>query len=201
MDSITLLAVSKKQSVEAIREAQAAGLVHFGENYLQEALTKIPEIGNPAVWHFIGPLQSNKTRPVAEHFDWIHAVSSPRIARRLSDQRPHGKKPLQVCLQIQPAGGGQRSGVTRDELETLARLVTELPSLTLRGLMIIPLPQRDMSKTRAEFARVRQYAEDLRQCGYAVDTLSMGMSGDFEIAIAEGSTMIRIGTELFGARD
>jgi pyridoxal phosphate enzyme (YggS family) len=200
-DSVTLLAVSKQKSVEAIREAQAAGLVHFGENYLQEALTKIPEIEDPVIWHFIGALQSNKTRAVAEHFDWIHTVSSARIARRLSAQRPGELAPLNVCLQIKPAGGGSRSGIEENELEPLARLVKELPGLELRGLMIVPLVHRDPAETRKEFARVRQYAQDLRQRGYEIDTLSMGMSGDFESAIAEGSTLIRIGTALFGARD
>jgi len=201
VDSVTLLAVSKKKPVDAIREAQAAGLEHFGENYVQEALTKIPFIEGRATWHFIGPLQSNKTRAVAENFDWIHTVSSARIARRLSSQRPDRLPPLQVCLQIKPAGGDSRSGVDEQDLESLARLVDELPGLQLRGLMIVPLPDCSPAETRAEFARVRQYAQDLRESGWEMDTLSMGMSADFEAAIAEGSTIIRIGTELFGARD
>lgn len=201
VDSVTLLAVSKKKPVDAIREAQAAGLEHFGENYVQEALTKIPIIEGRVNWHFIGPLQSNKTRAVAENFDWIHTISNSRIARRLSDQRPSHLEPLQVCLQIKPTGGDKRSGVGAEDLESLARLVDELPGLRLRGLMIMPLPNRDPDETRAEFARVRQYARELRESGLAIDTLSMGMSGDFETAIAEGSTIIRIGTELFGARD
>ena len=200
VDSVTLLAVTKKKPDDAIREAQAAGLEHFGENYVQEALTKIPLIEGRVSWHFIGPLQSNKTRAVAENFDWIHTVSSQRIARRLSDQRPDGYPPLQVCLQIKPVGGDARSGVDEEDLNSLARLVDELPGLRLRGLMIVPLPDLGLNDTRAEFARVRQYADALRRNGLEIDTLSMGMSADFEIAIAEGSTIIRIGTELFGAR-
>lgn len=198
---VTILAVSKKKPVASIRAAQQAGLEHFGENYVQEALTKIPEIDPPAVWHFIGPLQANKTRAVAEHFDWIQSLSSERIARRLSAQRPQGMAPLQVCLQVSPRGADARAGLGHDELEPMARFVSESPGLQLRGLMIIPLAGLGERETRAEFARVRQYADELRALGFDIDTLSMGMSGDFEWAILEGSTMIRIGTKLFGARE
>jgi len=200
-NSVRLLAVSKKQPIEALVAAHAAGLRHFGENYLQEALAKIPAIGNDAVWHFIGPVQSNKTRLIAENFDWVQTVTSRRIAERLSAQRPADRNDLHICIQLQPPGAEQRNGVSEDDLPELAAVIAAAPKLRLRGLMTIPLPGRGEADTRREFARARRLFAELGHAGYAVDTLSMGMSADLEAAIMEGSTCIRIGTDLFGTRD
>jgi PLP dependent protein len=199
-DSVRIIAVSKKQPVEAILAARDAGLVHFGENYLQEALEKIPSVDADAVWHFIGPVQSNKTRPIAEHFDWVHTVTSQRIAERLSAQRPAELADLNVCIQLRPGGADQRNGVGEQDLPALVATLSDLPRLQLRGLMIMPLPNLGEAATRAEFERANALFEALRDSGTAVDTLSMGMSGDLEAAIMAGSTCIRIGTDLFGAR-
>lgn len=200
-ESVRILAVSKKQPVDALQAAYAAGLRHFGENYLQEALDKIPALDPAAIWHFIGPVQSNKTRPIAENFDWVHTVASRRVAERLSAQRPDTLPDLNICMQLRPTGSDARSGITVDELPDLAAIIAGAPKLRLRGLMSIPLPDQGAAATRKEFARTRRLLEELDQAGYAVDTLSMGMSADLETAIMEGSTCIRIGTDLFGTRD
>jgi len=199
-DSVRILAVSKKQPVAAITAARKAGLRHFGENYLQEALAKMPAVDDEAVWHFIGPVQSNKTRPIAENFDWVHTVTSIRIAERLSAQRSVELPDLNICIQLRPPGAAERNGVTEDELPGLAAVVADAPGLRLRGLMSIPLPGDGEQATRSEFARTCRLFTALVDAGYPVDTLSMGMSADLEAAIMEGSTCIRIGTDLFGAR-
>jgi pyridoxal phosphate enzyme (YggS family) len=203
--AIALLAVSKTFPAEAVLEAIGAGQRTFGENYLQEALDKIAAVSaaQPGVaveWHFIGPIQSNKTRPIASHFDWVHTVDRLKIAQRLAEQRPDGLAPLNICLQVNISGEASKSGVTPEELPALAQAVAQLPNLRLRGLMAIPEPEADASKQRAAFARVRALYEQLRADGLALDTLSMGMSGDMAAAIAEGATIVRIGTAIFGAR-
>lgn len=196
---IGLLAVSKTKPAEAIREAHAAGLRDFGENYLQEALEKQTQLADlPLIWHFIGPIQSNKTRPIAEHFDWVHSVDRLKIAQRLSDQRPAHLPPLNICLQVNVSGEDSKSGCSPEELRALARAVVALPNLRLRGLMAIPEPTDDVAAQHAAFARLRQLRDEL---ALNLDTLSMGMSHDLEAAIAEGATWVRIGTALFGARD
>ena len=200
-NAIRIVAVSKGQPIEAVIAARAAGLRHFGENYLQEALAKIPALDSEAVWHFIGPIQSNKTRPIAENFDWVHTVTSNRIVERLSAQRPPENEDLNICIQLRPQGADERNGVTRDELPELAAAIAAAPKLRLRGLMSMPLPDRGTAATRGEFARARGLFEELRRTGYDLDTLSMGMSADLAAAIMEGSTCIRIGTDLFGSRD
>ncbi len=197
---VRILAVSKRHPPAAIREAQQAGLSRFGENYVQEALTKIAEIAAPAEWHFIGAIQANKTRLIAENFDWVHTVCDPRIAKRLSARRPDALPDLQVCIQLRPADGPQRSGIDTDELPALAELIEELPRLSLRGLMVMPLPGRTEADWRAEFGKTRALLDELHARGHRIDTLSMGMSADLEAAIMEGSTMLRIGTDLFGPR-
>lgn len=195
-----IVAVSKRQPVAEIQAACDAGLIHFGENYVQEAVEKIPAIDSAAVWHFIGPVQSNKTRPIAEHFDWVHTVASERIAERLSAQRAERQADLNTCIQLRPANAGQRHGVDEPELPALAEKISALPGLRLRGLMIMPLPNLGEAATRAEFERANGLFEAMRNAGLAVDTLSMGMSADLEAAIMAGSTCIRVGTDLFGAR-
>ncbi|EJO91850.1 alanine racemase domain-containing protein [Ectopseudomonas mendocina DLHK] len=196
---IGLLAVSKTKPADAIREAHAAGLRDFGENYLQEALEKQAALSDlPLIWHFIGPIQSNKTRPIAEHFDWVHSVDRLKIAQRLSDQRPAHLAPLNICLQVNVSGEDSKSGCSPEELPELAQAIAALPNLKLRGLMAIPEPTDDIAAQHAAFARLRQLRDDL---GLQLDTLSMGMSHDLEAAIAEGATWVRIGTALFGARD
>ncbi len=197
--SVGLLAVSKTQPAAAIRDAFAAGLRDFGENYLQEALDKQAELDDlPLTWHFIGPIQSNKTKAIAEHFDWVHSVDRLKIAQRLSDQRPATLPPLNVCLQVNVSGEASKSGCAPQEVQQLARAITALPRLRLRGLMCIPAPSEDPAEQRAAFARLRQLRDEL---ALDLDTLSMGMSQDLEAAIAEGATWVRIGTALFGARD
>ncbi|MDA0427092.1 YggS family pyridoxal phosphate-dependent enzyme [Stutzerimonas frequens] len=197
--TVGLLAVSKTQPAAAIREAFAAGLRDFGENYLQEALDKRVELDDlPLIWHFIGPIQSNKTKAIAEHFDWVHSVDRLKIAQRLSDQRPATLPPLNVCLQVNLSGEASKSGCTPQELRPLAEAVAAMPQLRLRGLMCIPAPTEDPAEQRAAFARLRLLRDEL---ALDLDTLSMGMSQDLEAAIAEGATWVRIGTALFGARD
>ncbi|RMH82815.1 YggS family pyridoxal phosphate-dependent enzyme [Pseudomonas sp. AOB-7] len=196
---IGLLAVSKTKPAAVIREAYAAGLRDFGENYLQEALDKQAELTDlPLIWHFIGPIQSNKTRPIAEHFAWVHSVDRLKIAQRLSDQRPAQLPPLNICLQVNVSGEPSKSGCSPDELPALAQAVTQLANLRLRGLMTIPEPTDDVAAQHQAFARLRQLRDDL---ALNLDCLSMGMSHDLEAAIAEGATWVRIGTALFGARD
>ncbi len=196
---IGLLAVSKTKPADAIREAHAVGVRDFGENYLQEALEKQTQLADlPLIWHFIGPIQSNKTRPIAEHFDWVHSVDRLKIAQRLSEQRPAHLPALNICLQVNVSGEQSKSGCSPEELTALARAVVALPNLRLRGLMAIPEPTDDVAAQHAAFARLRQLRDEL---ALNLDTLSMGMSHDLEAAIAEGATWVRIGTALFGARD
>lgn len=201
-EDIHLIAVSKTHGAARIREAHAAGARRFGENYLQEALDKQAALGDLAdiEWHFLGPVQSNKTRAVAAHFHWLHSLDRLKIARRLSEQRPAALGPLNVCLQVNIDAEPSKSGVSPDTLEPLARAVDALPGLSLRGLMAIPAPGADQS--RAAFAALRRALELLRGLGLRgpLDTLSMGMSGDLEQAIAEGATCVRVGTDIFGPR-
>jgi PLP dependent protein len=202
--SVELLAVSKTFPAEDVRAAFDAGQRAFGENYVQEAVAKIAELADlrsEIEWHFIGPLQSNKTKVVAENFDWVHSVDRLKIAQRLSEQRPDGMAPLNVCLQINVSGEESKSGVAPDEALTLARQIAALPSLRLRGLMAIPEPAATLDEQRAPHRRLRELLDTLRADGLELDTLSMGMSADLEAAILEGATMVRIGTAIFGARD
>ena len=199
LDGIGLLAVSKTKPAAAVREAFAAGLRDFGENYLQEALDKQAELSElPLIWHFIGPIQSNKTKPIAEHFAWVHSVDRLKIAQRLSEQRPTDLPPLNICLQVNVSAEDSKSGCAPAELAALAQAVSQLPNLRLRGLMAIPEPTDDVAAQRAAFARLRELRDGLP---LPLDTLSMGMSHDLDAAIAEGATWVRIGTALFGARD
>lgn len=203
-DAVQLLAVSKTFGPEAVLAAVAAGQRAFGENYLQEALDKIRAVqaaGAPDLaWHFIGPIQSNKTRPIAEHFAWVHTVEREKIAQRLSEQRPAGMAPLQICLQVNISGEASKSGVAPEDVAALAHKVAALPNLTLRGLMAIPEPADEFAQQRAAFARLRVLYEQLRADGLALDTLSMGMSADMRAAIVEGATIVRVGSAIFGAR-
>ena len=201
-DAVRLLAVSKTFGPDAVRDALAAGQLAFGENYVQEGVEKIAAVGAvPGIeWHCIGPIQSNKTRPVAEHFDWVQSVDRLKIAQRLSEQRPEHLPPLQVCLQVNVDGGANKSGVTPAELPTLAAAVAALPRLTLRGLMAIPEPAPDFETARGVFTQVRALLDALNAQGLGLDTLSMGMSDDLEAAVAAGSTMVRVGRGVFGAR-
>ena len=200
-EDVCLLAVSKTHPAEAIRAASLSGLHHFGENYLQEALDKIAVLQDlPLCWHFIGPLQSNKTRAVAEHFQWVHTVDRLKIARRLSEQRPAGLPPLNLCLQVNIDAEDSKSGIAPEEVTALAAEVAHLPNLRLRGLMCIPDPDRGEAHLRQCFQQLRHIKEQLSNNYPSVDTLSMGMSHDLEIAIAEGATIVRVGTALFGAR-
>ncbi|OEC54085.1 YggS family pyridoxal phosphate-dependent enzyme [Pseudomonas sp. AP42] len=197
--SIHLLAVSKTKPAQAVREAYAAGLRDFGENYLQEALGKQADLTDlPLSWHFIGPIQSNKTRAIAEHFAWVHSVDRLKIAQRLSEQRPADLPPLNICIQVNVSGEASKSGCTPADLPALATAISALPRLKLRGLMAIPEPTEDRAEQDAAFATVRDLQASLN---LALDTLSMGMSHDLESAIAQGATWVRIGTALFGARD
>ena len=203
---VQLLAVSKTFPAEAVLEAIAAGQRAFGENYLQEGVEKIAAVaraqpGAPVEWHFIGPIQSNKTRPIATNFAWVHTVERLKIAQRLSEQRPPELGPLNICLQVNISGEATKSGATPDELPELARQVAALPNLRLRGLMAIPEPQTDPALQRAAFAKLRKLGESLRADGILVDTLSMGMSGDMAAAILEGATIVRVGSAIFGARN
>jgi pyridoxal phosphate enzyme (YggS family) len=197
--SVQLLAVSKTKPAQALREAYAAGLRDFGENYLQEALGKQAELTDlPLIWHFIGPIQSNKTRAIAEHFDWVHSVDRLKIAQRLSEQRPAELPPLNICIQVNVSGEASKSGCTPADLPALAKAIAALPRLTLRGLMAIPEPTDARAEQDAAFAAVQRLQASL---DLPLDTLSMGMSHDLESAIAQGATWVRIGTALFGARD
>ncbi len=199
---IMLLAVSKTFPASAIQEAYAAGQREFGENYLQEALDKIVALRDlEIVWHFIGPIQSNKTRAIAENFTWVHGVERLKIAQRLSEQRPPHLPPLNICLQVNVSGEESKSGVAPQEMVNLAREVAKLPQLLLRGLMAIPAPAEDEATQRQPFARLRELSQEIAAQGMALDTLSMGMSHDFAAAIQEGATIIRIGTAIFGKRD
>ena len=198
-DEVHLLAVSKTQPAEAIREASEAGVRDFGENYLQEALEKQADLTDlPLTWHFIGPIQSNKTKLIAESFDWVHSVDRLKIAQRLSAQRPEQLGPLNVCLQVNVSGEASKSGCEPHDVRELAHAIAGLPRLRLRGLMAIPEPSDDPAEQRAAFARLRQLQTELQ---LNLDTLSMGMSQDLEAAIAEGATWVRIGTAVFGARN
>lgn len=198
---IQLLAVSKMQSPQVVREAAQAGQRDFGENYLQEALDKQIAVANPAlIWHFIGPIQSNKTRAIAENFAWVHSVDRLKIAQRLSAQRQTSAPPLNVCIEINVSGEASKSGVLPQAAAALAEQVAALPQLKLRGLMTIPAPTSDLQQQRQAFAQLRALFDALNQRGLKLDTLSMGMSDDMEAAIAEGATIVRIGTAIFGAR-
>ena len=202
---VCLLAVSKTFGPDAVLEASQAGQQAFGENYLQEALDKMAALNELAPgltleWHFIGPIQSNKTRPIAEHFDWVHAVDREKIAQRLSAQRPSHLPPLNICLQVNISGEASKSGVAPEDVLSLAKAVAALPNLRLRGLMAIPEPADDFDAQRKPFAALRNLFEQLKAAGLPVDTLSMGMSSDMQAAIAEGATLVRIGTAIFGER-
>lgn len=198
---VTLCAVSKSQPAEAIRQAFQAGQIVFGENYLQEALTKQQQLQDCAIeWHFIGPIQSNKTQQIARQFDWVHSVDRLKIAQRLSDARTSELPPLNICLQVNISEEASKSGASGQELLELALNIKRLPHLRLRGLMAIPAPQQDFDLQRDQFRQVRALFDQLNQHDLQLDTLSIGMSGDYEAAIAEGATLIRIGTAIFGAR-
>ena len=198
---VQLLAVSKTWGPEAVRAAHAAGQTAFGENYIQEGVDKIGALQDlPLEWHCIGPIQSNKTRLVAEHFDWVHSIDRLKIAQRLSEQRPAHLTPLQVCIQVNVDGGETKSGVSPKELPALAQAVAALPGLHLRGLMTIPEPAKTEASMRAVHRQAKELFEQLRAQGLPLDTLSMGMSADLGAAIAEGSTMVRVGTAIFGKR-
>lgn len=201
-EQVGLLAVSKTQPARAIEEAWHAGLHDLGENYLQEALEKQAQLSHlPLTWHFLGHIQSNKTRAVAEHFDWVHSVDRLRTARRLSDQRPPGRNALNICLQVNISGEASKSGCTPGELPELALAVEKLDNVCLRGLMVIPQPSDNIREQHAAFAQARQLLEHINELlQHPMDTLSMGMSGDLEAAVAEGATWVRIGTAIFGAR-
>ena len=201
VDSVTLLAVSKGQPAELIRAAAAAGLTDIGESYLAEALDKMEALGDlPLTWHFIGRLQANKTRHVAERFAWVHGLDRLKIAERLAAQRPYHAPALNVCIQVNLAGEASKGGVPAAEAPDLAAAVAALPRLALRGLMCIPPEEADPTRQREWFAGLRALRDSLNAGGLSLDTLSMGMSGDFEAAIQEGATVVRIGTALFGPR-
>ncbi|MCB1713824.1 MAG: YggS family pyridoxal phosphate-dependent enzyme [Candidatus Competibacteraceae bacterium] len=200
-NAVHLLAVSKMHPAEMVAAAAAAGQTCFGENYLQEAEDKIQALSTAGLeWHFIGPIQSNKTHRIAELFDWVHSVDRLKIARRLNDQRPAERPPLNICLQVNISAEASKSGLTPDELPAVAAAVAQLPRLRLRGLMAIPAPTADFEQQRRSFQSVRQLQQQLQQTGLQLDTLSMGMSDDLEAAIAEGATWVRIGTAIFGPR-
>ncbi|MFZ6676396.1 YggS family pyridoxal phosphate-dependent enzyme [Undibacterium sp. Tian12W] len=203
---LRLLAVSKTFPADAVIDAAAAGQHCFGENYLQEALEKMQEVQakKPQLqleWHFIGPIQSNKTRPIAEHFAWVHSVDREKIAQRLSEQRPAGMPALNICLQVNISGEASKSGVLPEEAVALAQKIAVLPGLQLRGLMAVPEASDDEQVQRQAFRQLKQLSDSIQAAGIALDTLSMGMSSDMHAAIAEGSTMLRIGTAIFGNRN
>ena len=199
--SVSLLAVSKTWGPEAVRQAHAAGQLAFGENYIQEGLDKIAALRDlPLQWHCIGPIQSNKTRGVAGHFDWVHSIDRLKIAQRLSEQRPAHLPALQVCIQVNVDGGSTKSGVVPTELPALAQAVAALPRLQLRGLMTIPEPAETPDLMRSVHRQAKALLDGLNCQGFALDTLSMGMSADLDAAIAEGSTLVRVGTAIFGQR-
>lgn len=199
---VTVVAVSKTKTAAAVREAWDAGQRDFGENYVQEALAKMDELADlPITWHYIGALQGNKAREVAERFDWCHGVDRARIAQLLSRYRPVGRSPLNVCVQVNISAEATKGGVAPGEALALAREVAALPGLALRGLMGMASPSGSVEQARAEFGRLRREYDALRAEGFALDTLSMGMTQDFEAALAEGATMLRLGTALFGSRE
>ncbi|MDE2427995.1 MAG: YggS family pyridoxal phosphate-dependent enzyme [Burkholderiales bacterium] len=205
-EPIRLLAVSKTFGPEAVVEAFKSGQLAFGENYLQEALDKMAAVKNmlPAAhleWHFIGPIQSNKTRPIAEHFSWVHSIDREKIANRLSEQRPADMAPLNICLQVNISGEESKGGVLAEETLEIAKRIADLPRLKFRGLMAIPRPTDNEQEQRLAFRRLNELNQQLIENGVPVDTLSMGMSSDLHAAIAEGSTMLRIGTAIFGSRN
>ena len=200
-DAVNLLAVSKKQPLSKIIDAANAGQRDFGENFVQEGLEKIEKTRNLGlVWHFIGHLQNNKTRVVAENFDWVHTIDKLKTARRLSEQRPESLEPLNICLQINVDSEDRKAGISIDELPELAAACAQLPNVTLRGLMCLPAARTEFSDQRIPFAILKELANELRSGGIDTDTLSMGMSGDYRAAILEGATIVRIGTALFGER-
>ncbi len=205
LETVTLLAVTKTVSPEAVRQAIAAGLRDFGENYIAEAVEKIAVLKVETEqfglqWHCIGPVQSNKTRLVAAHFDWVHTLDRLKTAQRLNDQRPSDAKPLQVCIQVNIDGGSAKSGVALHEVQALAQEIAKLPRLRLRGIMTIPEPATDLTAARAKHAPARALFDELNRRGFDLDTLSIGMSADLEAAILEGSTLVRVGTAIFGQR-
>jgi pyridoxal phosphate enzyme (YggS family) len=203
VQSVTLLCVSKTFGPDAVRAAHAAGECCFGENYVQEALDKIAalaDLRDTLEWHLIGPLQGNKTRVVAEQFDWVHTVDRLKIAQRLSDQRPAHLPPLQLCLQVNISGEASKSGLAPAEVAAVAKAVVALPRVVLRGLMAIPEPAGDLDAQRAPHRALRELLEHLRAQGLVLDTLSMGMSADLDAAILEGATIVRVGTAIFGGR-
>ncbi|BCM25739.1 YggS family pyridoxal phosphate-dependent enzyme [Methyloradius palustris] len=201
IDTVILLAVSKAHSATACQEAFASGQRHFGENYLQEAIQKQADLKNlPITWHFIGPIQSNKTQLIAQHFDWVHGVDRLKIAERLNAARPENMPPLQICIQINVSNEETKSGVSVEDAPMLADAISKLPHLKLRGLMAIPAPTNSVELQQKQFRIVSQCFDALVKQGYAIDTLSMGMSDDFEMAIVEGATIVRIGSAIFGAR-
>lgn len=200
-DAVSLLAVSKTMPAQAVRDAFAAGQLAFGENYIQEGVDKIASLADlPLVWHCIGPIQSNKTKLVAENFAWVHSIDRLKIAERLSAQRPAHLTPLQVCLQVNVDGGSNKSGVTPTDLLALAQAVAQLPNLQLRGIMTIPEPAENEAAARSVHRQAKALFDSLNAAGLKLDTLSMGMTGDLEAAIAEGSTCVRVGTAIFGHR-
>ena len=200
--SVKLLAVSKRKPESDIRLAHQAGQHAFGENYLQEAIEKQQALDDLDLeWHFIGAIQSNKTRPIAEHFDWVHCVDRAKIAERLSAQRPAEKLPINICIQINLDDEASKAGIALEDLPALASQIKPLTGIRLRGLMTIPAPRNNLADQRAAFKRMKQAIAELNASGYDCDTLSMGMTGDMEAAIAEGSTMVRIGTAIFGERE
>jgi len=194
--AVQLLAVSKFFDADSVLQAWHAGQTAFGENYVQEAIDKMAHLS----WHFIGPIQSNKTRQIAEHFDWVHSVDREKIARRLAEQRPAGLPPLNICLQVNISAEDSKSGLSPAELPAVARAVAALPGLRLRGLMAIPAPSEIAAEQRAAFRQLRELAQQLSADGIVCDTLSMGMSADLDAAIAEGATIVRVGTAIFGQR-
>jgi len=199
--AVHLLAVSKTMPAQAVRDAHAAGQVAFGENYIQEGVDKIATLADlPLEWHCIGPIQSNKTKLVAENFAWVHSIDRLKIAERLSAQRPANLPALQICLQVNVDGGRNKSGVAPDDLLALAQAVAQLPLLQLRGIMTIPEPAENEAAARAVHRQAKDLFDGLKAAGLSVDTLSMGMTGDLEAAIAEGSTCVRVGTAIFGQR-
>jgi pyridoxal phosphate enzyme (YggS family) len=200
-DSVQLVAVSKTFPCNAIRAAAAAGIRDFGENYVTEGVGKIEELRALGLtWHYIGPIQSNKTRPIAENFDWVHSLDRARIAARLAEARGPAQAQLQVCIQVNISGEASKSGVAPEEVDQLSEQVAELGRLKLRGLMAVPEPTPDPALQRRRFSQLRELRDRLNRAGFALDTLSMGMSGDLEAAIAEGATMVRVGTAIFGDR-
>ncbi len=203
MQSVTLLCVSKTFDRDAVAQAADAGERHFGESYVQEAIEKIDALAvrrPPLAWHLIGPLQTNKSRLVAERFDWVHSVDRLKVAQRLSEQRPAARPPIQVCLQVNVSAEASKSGVPPEAVAALAREVARLPGLRLRGLMSIPQPLQALAAQRRPHAALRGLLDDLNRAGLALDTLSMGMSADLEAAVLEGATIVRVGSAIFGAR-